>query len=70
MDPQASHSYWLSSRGEAARMGQATENAGLKIIPDHKKPVVSLLESSKNRVLTHLENALYLLYFSSSPTYF
>lgn len=48
MDPHASHSYWLSSRGEAAGMGQATENAGLKIIPDHKKPVVSLLESSKN----------------------
>lgn len=52
-------------------MGRVTENAGLKINPDHKKLVVSLLESSKNRVLTHLENALYLLYFSSSPsTYF
>ena len=71
MDPRASHFYWLSSWGEAAGMGRVTENAGLKIIPDHKKLVVSLLESSKNRVLTHLENALYLLYFSSSPsTYF
>lgn len=71
VDPRASHFYWLSSWGEAARMGRVTENAGLKINPDHKKLVVSLLESSKNRVLTHLENALYLLYFSSSPsTYF